>query len=101
MSRTYRGKRKSSLGLLLTLSDFCASRTASQQPNITPRERSWPFPRGFKRLGSRGERHWRVRRPSGSTPRSQQQPEREKVRPEKRWYIENGDSVTGPELPGN
>jgi hypothetical protein len=23
------------------------------------------------------------------------------VRPEKRWYVENGDRVTGPELPGH
>jgi hypothetical protein len=23
------------------------------------------------------------------------------VRPKKRWYVENGDRVTGPELPGH
>jgi hypothetical protein len=34
MSRAYRRKRKSSRGLLLILSDFCASYTASPQPGL-------------------------------------------------------------------
>ena len=52
-------------------------------------------------LFSRGQRHWRGSRSSGYAPRSQQQPEREEVHPEKRWHIKHGDRVTGPELPGN
>jgi len=34
MSRAYRGKKKSSRGLSLILSDFCASDTASPQPGL-------------------------------------------------------------------
>src|SRR3981081_118929 len=34
MSRAYRGKKKSSRGLLLILSDFCACYTASPQPGL-------------------------------------------------------------------
>src|ERR1700738_3210653 len=42
MSRPYRGKKKSSRGLLLILSDFCASYTASPQPGS---HKSLPPPR--------------------------------------------------------
>ena len=52
-------------------------------------------------LFSRGQRHWRISRLSWRAFGSQQQPECEEMHPEKRWYIQHGDRVTGSELPGN